>query len=98
MQRTGARKRRKGHDEGDGREKEGVTARGSKAGRFIYFYACLLILLGNFFEDIYVLTPKTTGEMQAGNWRLRCLGLSDVKHTNCKQMLGFLEGGNWKLI
>lgn len=58
------RRRTKGHSKGGGREKEGVTARGSEAGRFIYLCACLLILLGNSFEDVYVLTQKTTGEMQ----------------------------------
>lgn len=70
-----------------------MTARGSEAGRFTYLYAHVLILLGNFFADIYVLTPKTTGEMQSGNMRLRCLGLSDAKHTNCKQRLFFWGGG-----
>lgn len=59
----------------------------------VILYACLPILLWNFFEDKYVLTPKTTGEMQAGNCGLIHLGLSDVKHTDFKQRSGFLEGG-----
>lgn len=94
MQREGAKKRRrrKCHSKGDRREKEGVTARGSETGRFTYLYARLLILLGNFFEDKYASTPKTTGETQAGNLGLRCLRVSDVKHTNCKQRSGFFWG------
>lgn len=78
MQRAGVRKRRrrgKGCHKGGGRQKEGVTARGSETGRFIYLYAHLLILLGHFFEDMYVLMPKTTGEMQGGKLRLRCFGV-----------------------
>lgn len=83
--------RRKGHGKGDGREKEGVAARSSKAGRCPYIY-----IFGG--EEISlrtcVLITKNDGETQASNLSLRCLGLSDRKHENCKtRLFVFFFGG-----
>lgn len=41
----------------------------------------------------YALITKTDGETQASNLSLRCLGLSDRKHENCKTRLFFFFWG-----